>query len=120
MAAAAGRRGSESDVRREASVMALEQYATQVSGTNKGDILLYALSTCGWCRKTKNLLSDLGVQYRYIDVDLLQGEARAEVVDEIRRWNPNRSFPTVVIDNSKCIVGFREDELKEALRVAAS
>jgi|GEM_PF-3996188 len=43
----------------------------QVGGEDRGDVLLYALSTCGWCRKTKALLKELGVQYRYVDVDLV-------------------------------------------------
>ena len=37
-----------------------------VKGENKGKITLYALSTCGWCKKTKKLLDDLGVEYHYI------------------------------------------------------
>ena len=27
-----------------------------VTGKNKGKVMLYALSTCGWCGKTKELL----------------------------------------------------------------
>jgi len=95
--------------------MKLEQYATKVDGKGKGDILLFALSTCGWCRKTKNLLNSLGVGYRYIDVDLLDGEAKEEVVAELDRWNPGHSFPCIVIDNSKCIVGFQEDKIRQAV-----
>jgi glutaredoxin-like protein NrdH len=34
--------------------------------------------------------------------------------DEVKRFNPACSFPTVVIDGKKTIVGFREGELKEA------
>jgi len=34
--------------------------ATRVAGKNKGQILLYALSTCVWCKKTKQLLDQLG------------------------------------------------------------
>jgi len=30
----------------------------QVEGENKGKILLYSLSTCGWCNKTKERLSE--------------------------------------------------------------
>lgn len=68
--------------------MALEKYIKQVTGKKKGDVLLYALSTCGWCRKTKDLLGDLGVEYRYIDVDLLDSEAKSEAIKEITGWNP--------------------------------
>ena len=99
--------------------MALDEYTKHVAGDNKADIALYTLSTCGWCRKTKDLLKDLGVAYRYIDIDLLQGEARSEAVEELSRWNPSRSFPTIVIDGDRCIVGFQEGKLKEAVGVGA-
>jgi arsenate reductase-like glutaredoxin family protein len=31
-------------------------------------------------------------------------------------WNPSASFPTLVIDNQRSIVGFKEDEIREALK----
>ena len=95
--------------------MALEKYMKQVTGKKKGDVLLYALSTCGWCRKTKDLLGDLGVEYRYIDVDLLDSEAKSEAIKEITDWNPRCSFPTLVINNDRCIVGYQADKIREAL-----
>jgi len=85
-----------------------------VKGTNKGHIVMYALSTCGWCKKTKRLLDEMGVEYYYTDVDLLKGEKRAEAMKELEHWNPRRSFPTLVINN-ECIVGYQEDEIKEAI-----
>ena len=88
-----------------------------VNGENKGKILLYALSTCGWCRKTKDLLNKLGVDYSYIFVDLLEGNERDNVMDDIKKWNPRCTFPTVVVNDEKCIVGYKEDEIKEALGV---
>jgi len=95
--------------------MALEKYTKKVQGKKKGDVLLYALSTCGWCRKTKNLLNDLGVEYKYIDVDLLDSKTKDEAMKEVTHWNPSCSFPTMVINNDKCIVGFKEEEIREAL-----
>ena len=85
-----------------------------VDGENKGKIMLYALSTCGWCRRTKEYLDELGVEYDFVYVDKLFGEERNKIMDEVRKWNPRRSFPTVVI-NDICIVGFKEDEIREAL-----
>ncbi|MGQ9554958.1 MAG: glutaredoxin family protein [Anaerolineae bacterium] len=81
-----------------------------VAGKNVGQVMMYALSTCVWCKKTKALLNALGVEYDYIDVDLLTGQERTEVTNEVARWNPQRSFPTIVVNNSKVIVGY--DELK--------
>ncbi|MDD5338877.1 MAG: glutaredoxin family protein [Dehalococcoidales bacterium] len=86
-----------------------------VEGTQKGKVMLYALSTCGWCKKTKALLGELGVAYDYTDVDQLIGEEQDAVVEEIKKFNPACNFPTLVIDSSKCIIGFKEDEIREAL-----
>lgn len=86
-----------------------------VNGENKGNIALYALSTCPWCRKTKHLLEGLGVAYDYIDVDLVEGGERNEVLAEVTRWNEARSFPTLVINNERCIVGFDEEAIRSAL-----
>ena len=87
-----------------------------VEGQNKGAIMLFALSTCVWCRKTKDLLNELGVAYSYTDVDKLSGDARKIVMDEIKKYNPACSFPTLVLNETKCIVGFQEDEIKESLK----
>lgn len=86
-----------------------------VEGEKRGKVMLYALSTCVWCNKTKKLLSDLGVDYSYIYVDLLKGDERKRTLEEVKRHNPNLSFPTTVIDDDKCIVGYKEREIKEAL-----
>lgn len=87
----------------------------QVAGKDMGKVTLYALSTCIWCKKTKELLSTLGVGYSYIYVDLLMGDDRSKVIDEVKHYNPSCSFPTLVIGD-KCIVGFREKEIREALK----
>jgi glutaredoxin-like protein NrdH len=86
-----------------------------IDGKKKGKVMLYALSTCGWCKKTKAMLNELGVEYDYTDVDLLQGGEQDKVIKEIMKYNPNCNFPTLVIDDKKCIIGFKEDEIREAL-----
>jgi glutaredoxin-like protein NrdH len=88
-----------------------------VPGKNVADIKIYALSTCPWCKKTKTLLDSLGIEYFFEDVDLLTGNDRDNVIQIVKKWNPNMSFPTTVINDAKCIVGFKEDEIKEALKL---
>lgn len=88
----------------------------QVPGADRGKIVLYALSTCGWCKKAKKLLDELGVAYEYIDVDLLEGAEKEEALKEVRRWNPNPSYPTIVIKGEICIRGFDENRLREELK----
>ncbi len=86
-----------------------------IPGKKSGPIMLYALSTCGWCQKTKKLLDDLGVEYDYEYVDRLNGDEREKAIQEVTAWNSSFSFPTLVLDNEKCIVGYKENEIKEAL-----
>jgi glutaredoxin len=88
-----------------------------VEGKNRGKILLYALSTCGWCKKTKDFLSILGVEFSYIFVDQVEDNEKDKIMDDVKKWNPRCSFPTVVINDDKCIVGYKEDEIKEALNL---
>jgi glutaredoxin len=87
-----------------------------VDGRKAGKVMLYALSTCIWCRKTKQLLSDMGVEYDYVFVDLLTGADKDEAVKTVTKWNPDCSFPTMVVNDKKCIVGFKEPEIREALK----
>jgi len=86
---------------------------THVDGNESHRIVLYALSTCAWCKKTKRLLQELGLGYDYVDVDMLEGEESREADAAITRWNPRKSFPTVVVDDDRSIVGFSEDEIRK-------
>jgi glutaredoxin len=92
----------------------MEMKMNHVAGKKRGHIQLYALSTCVWCRKTKELLDQLGVEYNYIHVDLLEGEERTKATDDVRKLNPRCSFPTLAIDD-QCIVGFDEEKIMEAV-----
>ena len=83
----------------------------QVVGKKVGHIVVYALSTCPLCRKTKQCLENLGLEYYFEDVDLLGEEDRRNAVTEISRWNTKRSFPTIVIDNKRAIIGYNESEI---------
>ncbi len=88
---------------------------TKVDGEDRGRIVLFALSTCIWCRKTRRLLDSLGVSYSYIYVDKLNGEEREEAMKEMHRYNPSMNFPTVVIDGETVITGHSPDRLRDAL-----
>ncbi|MBW1739654.1 MAG: glutaredoxin family protein [Deltaproteobacteria bacterium] len=77
-------------------------------------VKIYTLSTCSHCKATKKLLDDCGVTYDFTDVDLLDIEERAAVLEDVKKWNPQCSFPTIIIGD-KVIVGYKEDEIKEAL-----
>ena len=77
-------------------------------------IMIYTLSTCSHCKATKRMLDESKIDYKFEDVDLLKGEERKNAVEDVKKFNPNLSFPTIIIGDT-VIVGFKEDEIREAL-----
>lgn len=78
------------------------------------DVTIYSLSTCSHCRAAKKFLGECSIKYEFIDVDLLDREERVAILEDVRRFNPRCSFPTIVIGD-KVVVGYREDQIREAL-----
>jgi len=78
-------------------------------------VAFYGLSTCIWCKRTRQFLEEQGIRFDYTYVDLLQGQEREEAVEKVRRWNPTVSFPTLVVDDEKCLIGYKQDEVKKVL-----
>ena len=77
-------------------------------------IRLYTLSTCSHCIRTKKFFKDAGIDVEFTDVDLLTGEQREKVMEEVRKVNPECTFPTICIDD-KVVVGFNEERIRKAL-----
>lgn len=77
-------------------------------------VKIYTLSTCSHCKAAKKFLNENNIVFDATDVDLLQGKDRESVLDEVVQYNPQRSFPTIVIGD-KIIIGFKESDIREAL-----
>jgi glutaredoxin-like protein NrdH len=83
----------------------------------RDSVKMYSLSTCSHCKATKKLLDECTIAYEFTDVDLLKGKERAAILEDVKKFNPNCSFPTIIIGD-KVIVGYKEKEIKEALGLA--
>ena len=91
---------------------------SKVSGkNNKHKVFLYALSTCVWCKLTKQYLKDNDVEYDYVDVDLASEEDKQKIRETIQNKGGMLSYPTTVVDDKVVITGFRKDKLKETLEI---
>ena len=77
-------------------------------------ITLYALTTCSYCQSIKKMLTDLNIDFTCYEADILFGNERKTLMKELREYNPQGSFPTVVIDDT-VITGYRIQEIKETL-----
>ena len=82
---------------------------------NEHPCRFYGLSTCIWCKKTREFLEENDVAFDFMYVDLLEGEERQKAIEDVRKWNPDVNFPTIVIDDEESVVGFDPDKLKEKL-----
>ena len=91
---------------------------TKVPGTNKKHkVLLYAISTCVWCKRMKKLLQENNVEYEYIDIDLCSEDDRQKIREDIQKRKGRLTYPTLIIDDTTLITGFREPAVKEALEI---
>lgn len=78
----------------------------------EGEVILYCTPWCGACRRARNYLDELGVEY--VEVNISQDRAAAS---RVRSWaNGNETTPTFNI-NGTVIVNFDRDRLDEAFGV---
>ena len=77
-------------------------------------VKMYTLSTCSHCKAAKKFMEECAVVHEFTDVDLLTSQEKQSVLDEIRKYNPACSFPTILIGDT-VIIGFNESEIREAL-----
>jgi len=89
----------------------------KVEGSNtKHKVFLYTLSTCGWCKKTKQLLKDKEIAYEYIDLDTCSKEDQKKAIEILKEKKIPVAFPVIVVNDNKVIQGFKKDDILEAIK----
>lgn len=89
---------------------------SKISGQKKQHkVVLYALSTCAWCRMTKQFLKNNDIEYEYVDVDLCEEGDKQKIREHIQNKGGPLSYPTIIVDDKVLITGFRTDKLREVL-----
>lgn len=91
---------------------------SKVSGKEDSHkVIVYALSTCVWCKMTKQFLNENNVAYEFLDVDLLEEEDKDKVRKEILKRSGSVNFPTIIVDDKNVIQGFQKTEIKKVLKI---
>src|SRR5574342_228396 len=80
--------------------------------SSKPKIRCFTLSTCSHWLRTKRFFRDKGFDVEFTDVDLLTGAEREQIMNEVRKLNPDCSFTTICIGDA-IIVGFNEEKIKK-------
>ncbi|MEJ5227330.1 glutaredoxin family protein [Thermodesulfovibrio sp.] len=78
-------------------------------------IRVYSLSTCPACKRLKEFLRSHNIEYETIDVDTLDSGEQWVALKELRKINPQETFPTIVVE--KAVVGYEEEALKKLLEI---
>ncbi len=84
---------------------------------NKHQVLVYAISTCGWCKRAKKFLNDNNIGYEYIDVDVCNWEDKNKIMQDIKSRGGQLAYPTLIIDNKILLTGASPDKLREVLEI---
>ena len=91
---------------------------SKVPGKNtKHKVFIYALSTCVWCKMTKQYMKDNSVAYEFVDVDLCTEEEKDKIRKHIQDLGGPLSYPTIIVDDKKVITGFRKDLFQKELGI---
>jgi glutaredoxin len=76
-------------------------------------VLMYTLSTCPWCRKTKQFFTERHIPFDYIDYDLADEPTQKGILDELDAAGAS-GFPFVKIGDH-IVEGYRPDRYAELL-----
>ncbi len=77
-------------------------------------VVIYALSTCLWCKKTKKYFEDKKVPFEAVDYDKQTEERQEEMMKEMKGSGCTGSFPFTRIGAS-CVQGYDPDEFDKLL-----
>jgi glutaredoxin-like protein NrdH len=90
---------------------------SDVPGDKGGhDLKLFALSTCGFCRRAIAFLNDRKVGYSFVYVDQLPIEVKKKAKEEFSaRFRTRMLYPTLLIDEKDTLIGFIEESWKKSL-----
>jgi len=93
----------------------------RVDGAQKDhDIVVFALSTCGFCKRAMAFLNDRSYAYRYIYVDKIPLDKKTEVKRILKeQYKEDVAFPFATIDGTSHLVGFIEPDWKLSLGIKA-
>jgi len=77
----------------------------------------FALSTCGWCRKTREWLDENRVDYELTYMDKIDGDEKDAAKDRAMKFTSKLAFPLIVVnDGEEIIQGYKPDRFEEVLK----
>jgi glutaredoxin len=80
-------------------------------------VIGYTLSYCPWCKKTKKFFQERGIEFEFVDYDLLDEKEQSRIEEEmLKHTKGGISFPYVVIDGT-VVIGWNPGRYEELLKL---
>ena len=80
----------------------------RIEGTSyKGDVKLFGLSTCAFCKRAITFLEENNVKYNLVFMDKIDPELKKRAKDEFQlKFKERMSLPSIVVNESDYQIGF--------------
>ena len=75
---------------------------------------MYGLSTCPWCRKTKQYFTDMQIDFDYINYDLANEEVQSKIMQDMKKLGGGNAFPFVKI-GEEVVIGYNPEKFSTLL-----
>ncbi len=76
----------------------------------------FALSTCGWCSKTREWLDENRVDYELTYMDKIDGDEKEAAKERVMKFTSKPAFPLIVVNEGEEIIqGYKPDRFEEVL-----
>ncbi|MFQ3621640.1 MAG: glutaredoxin family protein [Spirochaetales bacterium] len=91
------------------------------NNSSEHEVMVFALSTCGFCKRAINYLKEKNIAFRYVYVDTLPQELRQELRTTLRdTFQRSLLYPYLVVDGTQVVTGFVKEKWDELLGISPS
>jgi glutaredoxin-like protein NrdH len=93
------------------------KFTVQEGKDSRHDLTVYALSTCGYCKRALAYLQEKSLAFRYVYIDLLPPDVKTELKDELKeKFQRTLLFPFLVVDGKEATAGFDQEKWNDLLK----
>ncbi|WP_048830972.1 glutaredoxin family protein [Methanomethylovorans hollandica] len=77
-------------------------------------VMMYTLSTCPWCKKSKSFFAEKNIPFEFIDYDKASEEEKQKIREVCSTYGEGIAFPFVIIGDD-AVVGYNPQKYMKLL-----
>jgi glutaredoxin-like protein NrdH len=82
-------------------------FETKQGKRNDKGLKLFALTTCGFCKKAKTFLDENDFSYDYLYMDKIDPDTKKELKTQFaENFDKRLTYPTLMINDTELLTGF--------------